>query len=63
MVKGEMGRKPGPAKDRRDERITVPLNVAELAQINAAVEASGLPAATYCRLTLLRATARDSKKK
>jgi hypothetical protein len=57
----KMGRPPGPKKDQRIERITVPLSKAELDQINAAVEASGIPAATFCRIILLKAT--ESKEK
>ena len=56
-----MGRPPGPKKNQRKERITVPLNKAELDQIIAAVEASGIPAATFCRMILLKAT--ETRKK
>lgn len=58
----KMGRPPGPKKDQRTERITVPLNKAELDQINVAVEASGIPAATFCRIVLLKATESKEKK-
>jgi hypothetical protein len=49
-------------KDQRTERITVPLNKGELGQINSAVEASGIPAATFCRLALLKATEPKGKR-
>jgi len=64
MVKGKMGRKPGKSEDRRYDRITIPLNELELAQIEAANEASGLglPAATFCRMLLLKATQELKKK-
>jgi len=58
----KMGRPPIPKKDQRTERITVPLNKAEFDQINAAVEASGIPAATFCRMILLKATESKERK-
>jgi hypothetical protein len=60
MVK--MGRPTVPKKDQRTQRITVPLNEAEYAQINAAAEEAGLPAATVCRLILLRETKPKAEK-
>ena len=56
-----MGRPPGPKKDQRTERITVRLNKVELEQIKAVVP-SGMPAATFCRNLLLKATEPKSKK-
>jgi predicted DNA binding CopG/RHH family protein len=58
----KMGRPPVPEKDQRTERITVPLNQAELDQINASVKSSGLPAATYCRMIILKTTEQKGKK-
>ncbi len=52
----KMGRPSVPKKDQRTERITVPLNVSEIAQIKGAAKAAELPAATFCRLILLQAT-------
>jgi hypothetical protein len=52
MVKA--GRKPGLKKDRRDEQITVPLTQSEKAQINDAAKLAGIPAAAFCRQTLLK---------
>jgi predicted DNA binding CopG/RHH family protein len=57
-----MGRPPGPKKDQRTERITVPLSQAEFDQIDAAVQSSGIPAATFCRMVLLKATEPKGKK-
>ena len=59
----KMGRPKGDKKDRRYNRITIPLNEAEIQQIEAAAETSGLPHATFCRLLLLKATAPEEKKK
>jgi hypothetical protein len=63
MARGEMGRPKGKPKERRYDRITIPLNAEELAQIEAANEASGLglPAATFCRMILLKATEKSKK--
>jgi predicted DNA binding CopG/RHH family protein len=59
----KMGRPKGDKKDRRHDRITIPLNEAEIQQIGAAAETSGLPPATFCRLLLLKATGPEEKKK
>jgi hypothetical protein len=58
----KMGRPKGPKEERRTERITVPLNEAELQQISDAAEGSGLAPATFCRVLLLKETENKSKK-
>jgi hypothetical protein len=59
----KLGRRKGDKKDRRYNRITIPLNEAEIQQIAAAAETSRLPPATFCRLLLLQATMPEEKKK
>ena len=59
----KMGRPKGDKKEPRYDRITIPLNEAEIQQIEAAAETSGLPPATFCRLLLLKATVPEEKKK
>jgi len=59
----KIGRPKGDKKERRYDRITIPLNEAEVRQIEAAAEVSGLPPATFCRLLLLKATDPEEKKK
>jgi len=59
----KMGRPKGDKKDRRYDRITIPLNEAEIQQIEAAAETSGLPPTTFCRLLLLKTTVPEEKKK
>jgi hypothetical protein len=59
----KMGRPKGDKKERRYDRITIPLNEAEIKQIESAAEVSGLPPATFCRLLLLKATVPEEKKK
>jgi hypothetical protein len=58
----KLGRSKGDKRDRRYNRITIPLNEAEIQQIEAA-ETSGLPPGTFCRLLLLKATMPEEKKK
>jgi hypothetical protein len=59
----KMGRPKGDEKDRRYDRISIPLNEAESKQIESAAAVSGLPPATFCRLLLLKATEPKEKKK